>query len=219
MNQIFQDNSPLVIGVKKVLDLVVLNTLWLLTSIPIVTIGMSTTAFYDVTYRDIRHGRGIVALDYFVSCKRNLRQSLGAGVLYAAMTAVLLLDIALLRSMADQGAAWGNLWVLAAIFTGLLALYFIWVSASIARFDAPLKTILKNALALELAHFPVSLLLGVLIAATVLCIWLVPGGLFILPALCMLACCVLIEQVFRKYMEPEELEREKLRNGKADPCE
>ena len=48
MNQIFQDNSPLVIGVKKVLDIVLLDVLWLLTSIPVVTIGMSTTAFYEI---------------------------------------------------------------------------------------------------------------------------------------------------------------------------
>lgn len=104
MNQIFQDNSPLVIGVKKVLDIVLLDVLWLLTSIPVVTIGMSTTAFYDVAYRDIWHGRGMVALDYFASCKRNFRQSMAAGVLYAAMTAVLVVDVSLLRAMADQGA-------------------------------------------------------------------------------------------------------------------
>ena len=156
MNQIFQDNSPLVIGVKKVLDIVLLDVLWLLTSIPVVTIGMSTTAFYDVAYRDIWHGRGMVVLDYFASCKRNFRQSMAAGVLYAAMTAVLVVDVSLLRAMADQGAGWGGLWVPVAVFAGLLAVYFVWVAANIARFQAPLKTILKNALALGLAHLPVS---------------------------------------------------------------
>lgn len=217
MNQIFQDNSPLVIGVKKVLDIVLLDVLWLLTSIPVVTIGMSTTAFYDVAYRDIWHGRGMVALDYFASCKRNFRQSMAAGVLYAAMTAVLVVDVSLLRAMADQGAGWGGFWVPVAVFAGLLAVYFVWVAANIARFQAPLKTILKNALALGLAHLPVSLLVGVLIGAAGLCIWLLPGALFVLPTLCMLGCCVLIDGVFRKYMPPEELERERTRNGRPGP--
>ena len=44
MNQLFGAQSPLMIAVRKILDVLLLNFLWIIVSIPVVTVGASTAA-------------------------------------------------------------------------------------------------------------------------------------------------------------------------------
>jgi uncharacterized membrane protein YesL len=215
MNLVFGENSPLVIGIKKFLDLMLVNLFWLLASVPLVTIGMSTTAFYDVVYKDIWHNRGTAVIDFVLSCKKNIRQSFPAGVIFLVGTALLGLDIWMLRAARQSGQLWGMFWVLLAIFLGCWVVYAIWVFAGIARFDAPLKTICANSLALMIRHLPVSLSIAVLICASGVGIWVLPSGLFLIPVLCMLLISTMLSQVFRRYMTEEERAQEDERNHAA----
>lgn len=212
MNQVFSDKSPLVIGVKKVLDIILLNFLWLITSVPLITLGVTTAALYDVVYKDIWHDRGLVSIDYFLACKRNLKPGFPLSLIFLAAVTLLGIDLSCLKAVGEAGLLWGNLWVLIAVFLTLAVIYFVWATAVIARFVAPLKTTLKNALALFITHLPASLAVGILFAACVLFIWLLPGALFILPALCMLACCRIISKVFFLYMTEEDRQMEMDRN-------
>lgn len=212
MNGLFSENSPLVIGIKKFVDLVLINLLWLICSLPLITIGISTAAFYDVVYKDIWHSRGTAMLDYFSSLRSNARQGFPAGLLFVALAVLLGVDIWMLRRLRAAGSVWGTFWVLLLIFLCCLVIYFIWVCAYIARFRAPLRVILLNTLKLSITHFPVALLTGVLTGACILCIWLWPGMLFFLPVLAMLGCCLLLNRVFRLYMTEEERQTEDERN-------
>lgn len=46
-----QQDSPIVRLLNRFIDLILLNVLWVVCSLPIVTIGASTTALYDITMR------------------------------------------------------------------------------------------------------------------------------------------------------------------------
>lgn len=58
-----------------VADIVTLHILWLIYSIPIVTIGASTTALYYSCMKRIRTGEGYVSRNFRKSFKENFRQS------------------------------------------------------------------------------------------------------------------------------------------------
>lgn len=212
MNALFGANSPLVTGVKKFLDLVTVNLLWLITSIPLITIGISTAAFYDVVYKDIRHDRGNAFFDFFHGLRSNFRQAFPMGAIFAGLSVLLGIDIWLLRRLGRMGSPWGDLWVLVLIFLIFAVVYFLWLCAYIARFRAPLREIVLNTLKLCITHFPVVLLVGILAGACVLGVWLWPGTLFFLPTVGMLVCSLLLERVFRLYMTEEERQAEDERN-------
>ena len=61
-------------GMEKVADLIVINLLFILCSIPIVTIGASATAMH-YTLRRWREGQGSLAKDFFRSFRLNFRQA------------------------------------------------------------------------------------------------------------------------------------------------
>src|SRR5699024_1479033 len=56
-------------------DIVTLHFLWLLCSLPIVTMGASTTALYYSCMKRIRTNEGYPTRNFFKSFKENFRQS------------------------------------------------------------------------------------------------------------------------------------------------
>ena len=50
LTQLFSEDSRFYRFMSKLWDLIVLNILWLVTSIPVITVGASTTALYASVY-------------------------------------------------------------------------------------------------------------------------------------------------------------------------
>lgn len=70
MGSIFNYDGPLMSGLGKLADLIILNLLTLLFCIPIVTIGASITAAHYVALK-IRRGEGYVVKNFWKSFKEN----------------------------------------------------------------------------------------------------------------------------------------------------
>ena len=160
MNQLFGAQSPLMIAVRKILDVLLVNFLWIIVSIPVVTVGASTAAWYDVVYKDIRHSRGNAFFDFFHAFRANFRQAFPASAVFAAFSILLWLDIGLLHHLGTQGSPWGDLWALVLIVFAFAVIYFLWLSAYIARFRLGLREMALNTLKLLIAHLPAALLTG-----------------------------------------------------------
>ena len=161
-------DSPLMRFLTKIADLMVLNILFCITSIPLITIGASWTALYSVTLKMVRDEEGSVSRSYFRSFRQNFRQAtlLWLGVL--VVLALLVLDIRVLNGMAG-GTAPGLLRVGVEILALLGIMVLQYLFPSLARFEASLADTLKNACMMALAHLPKTALMT---AAAVGAVWI-----------------------------------------------
>lgn len=75
MGKFFNPENPVWRFMGKVFDMMVLTVLWIVCSLPIVTIGASTTALYYVTLKMAKDQEGYLFVDFFRSFKQNLKQS------------------------------------------------------------------------------------------------------------------------------------------------
>lgn len=168
MSKLFRMDSPLMRFLTKIADLMVLNILFCVTSIPLITIGASWTALYSVTLKMVRDEEGSVSHSYFRSFRQNFRQAtlLWLGVL--VVLALLALDIRVLNGMAG-GTAPGLLRVGVEILALLGILVLQYLFPSLARFEASLADTLKNACMMALAHLPKTALMT---AAAVGAVWI-----------------------------------------------
>lgn len=168
MSKLFRMDSPLMRFLTKIADLMVLNILFCVTSIPLITIGASWTALYSVTLKMVRDEEGSVSRSYFRSFRQNFRQAtlLWLGVL--VVLALLVLDIRVLNGMAG-GTAPGLLRVGVEILALLGIMVLQYLFPSLARFEASLADTLKNACMMALAHLPKTALMT---AATVGAVWI-----------------------------------------------
>ena len=161
-------DSPLMRFLTKIADLMVLNILFCVTSIPLITIGASWTALYSVTLKMVRDEEGSVSRSYFRSFRQNFRQAtlLWLGVL--VVLALLVLDIRVLNGMAG-GTAPGLLRVGVEILALLGIMVLQYLFPSLARFEASLADTLKNACVMALAYLPKTALMT---AAAVGAVWI-----------------------------------------------
>ncbi len=150
MRGLFSIDSPLMRFLSRVADLMIVNILFLVTSIPVVTIGATLTALNYVTFRMAVGTEGQVARDYFRSFRQNFRQATVIWVVLLLFAFVLQYDVRL---------TWGaggtmNAVVLGVGLVGCVALVIelLYVFPVLAKFDNTVRGTMKNALGLALRH-------------------------------------------------------------------
>ena len=152
-------------------DLILLNLLWLITSLPVFTIGASTAALYSVLIEfDARviHDSSTICR-YLKDFCSNFRQATLIFLMLALPMAILVLDI--------LGAAAGllqfsGLWLILLILPGLIwCILWSYSFPMLAVFENSIRQTLKNLLLIALSH-P--------LATLVICgLNLLPAGLFL----------------------------------------
>lgn len=147
-------------------DFLLLNLLWLVACLPVVTAFPATAAMFGVT-RDWVRGKEAGLFGTFVlRFRQNFWQSLVVGVLWAVFGATLFLDF-LVASGLSGGAqvVVRSLLVLAAIPYALASVFLFPV---MVHYETKWTAVPKNALLLAVGRLPVSLLclLTVVAAAT-----------------------------------------------------
>lgn len=147
--------SSLIISLGETLfNLMALNVLWVLCTLPLVTIGASTTAL-NYTCIKLRNdeGESLVKM-FFHSLKENFRQALFLGTGMLALLIIIMAGMIQAVGNVNAGIKGGKL-LLVASFVGLFIWFmvFAFIFMVQARFDNPIKGTLKSAFYLILTHF------------------------------------------------------------------
>lgn len=96
-------------------DLIILNLLFLLCCIPIVTIGPAITAMYYVTMKMVRNEEAYIARSFFKSFKENFKQGLGIWLIALVLIILEFMDFIIMNSSAaaftplSNTACWSSL--------------------------------------------------------------------------------------------------------------
>jgi len=155
MAEHFQPDSRLVHWIETIGELVILNVLWLVTSIPLFTLGASTTALYHAVI-SLKEGMGRAApTEFFHSFRENFFES-------TIMLLVLL--IPLLMAVGYYLAIYFDaivlpMWLQIVLFipVNLILLAVGWIFPQIAVYHNNYAATIRNALLLAVAKFPQSL--------------------------------------------------------------
>jgi len=204
LQKLFNPENPLMITMTQITDCIFLSLFWLVGSIPLVTLGASSAALYDAVFRCYRQGEKHPWQRFFQVYRQNLAGGIVPSAVFLASFAVLVKCMVALWNAAATG--WMS-WMLfsAGALVGVLVLGILSVLfPMLSRFDNRLGALLKNTLLLSMANLPRTLVLGMANAA---CVFLCAGfllPLFFLPVLTALIGSLLIEPMFRPYMNPPE---------------
>ena len=89
---LFNYDNPVWRFIGKLGDLILLNILWIICSIPVFTIGASTTAVYYVTLKLARDEDDSTIRSFFRSFKNNFKQATAIWLILLAAGLVLSVD-------------------------------------------------------------------------------------------------------------------------------
>lgn len=175
---IFNFDSPMMQTLNKIFDLVVLNIITVLCSIPVVTIGAATTALYtaiDATQKE----EGSLLKVYFKAFRDNFRQATLLWLILMALGAVT--GYSLLASLVVEGMGTSML-VISAIGFILWMLFTTWTFPLQAKFENKVLHTFRNAIILSVTCLPRSVLMAALMMLPWLLLIFVPSlFLMIIP--------------------------------------
>ena len=164
MSKFFNMDSPIMRFMTKVADIMILNLLFILTSLPIITIGAAWTSLYYVSMKLVRDEEGGIVLSFFQSFRMNFRQATVFWVGTVVVYAVLIADLLILAQIDSPYAAAMNMGVLIIGVVILMILQYLF--PLVAKFDASLKQTLKNACLMAVAHLPKTILMTAFVAGS-----------------------------------------------------
>lgn len=196
----FRYDSPLMGLLRGILNYVLLSLLWILFSLPLVTVGASTCALYYTAKNVLLEEKGYLFATFWKGFRENFKQSTILWVCLAALGILIWQDIRIMRAVSD--AAWSvALQCVHYLIAVLLTVIYVYGMPHIARFKNSLWQIVKNSLLLGIRHLFSTVFVLLLIAAGAFAVWLLNVLLIIMPALIMTFWCRRLEKIFAKYIE------------------
>ena len=190
---------------EKVLDIVTANLLFVISCLPIVTIGVAKISLYETIFEIKKSRRMPVFKTYIRAFKQNLRLGLQLGLLELGIFLISFIDLYLFWG--QTGLAFQ---MLKAICLGMLIFLTLVMLASYpiaARYDLTWKEVLQKGLLLVSFNFPWFFLMLAILFLIVMVLYLsgftllLGGSAFLLFGFGLLAFwqAGLIEKLFVKY--------------------
>lgn len=205
MKGIFGYDSTIVRGLTKIGDCICLSVLWIVFSLPVVTMGASSAALYKAVYHCLRKDEAGIWKKFREAFKENLKRSTLIWLAAMLVLAVLTVDVFVFRSIKLAGDAMGNFyWAALAILCAALT-WTVYLAAYSAKFNGKVLEVMRISFLLMLYH-PIKML-GVFLpllggAALVL---FAPFTLFFVPAVVYWLSSYSLEKVFLQHMRPEDI--------------
>lgn len=206
----FNYDNPVWRFIGKFWDVIMLSVLWMVCSIPVFTIGASTTAMYYVTLKLVRDEDGYTFRSFFKSFKENFKQSTIIWMIF--LVAGIVLGIDLFFFVKVFTGAENVRTIMLAIFMAMAFLYismFTYVFPLQARFVNSVKRTIFNAFFMSVRHlFQTIGMLVIDVGVVFLAFTYIPQIILFGIALIAFLNSYILAGVFRKYMPKEDMVRE-----------
>ena len=216
MNRMFNLDSPLWNILSKFCDLLILSTLWMLFSLPVVTAGPATAALYHSVHKSILEGSGYAVSTFWKSFRTNLKQGILLMLSFLFPVAFAIVSYLFADSLGNDNLI-GIFYKIISFAVGVITLStFLYAFPVLSRFYMKTKDIWKTSIAFAVTRAFFTLILDVLTVICAISIFLAPVAGFLLPALMAMAAERLIEPAFRKAMDAKEKAEAEKEKGDED---
>lgn len=169
--KIISYDSPVMETITFAVEILFLNLLCFVCSIPIFTSGAALSAKYFVTMKLYKKESPPIIKTYFRAFKDNFKQSTTIFLIQIPFFVILLVDW---NWMYDQG--WSNVpsfyFIIASVLTLIVVFTNVSIYPIISRFKLTTKEAIKLAMTFSFIHFiPMALVVIAQIILVVVCIW------------------------------------------------
>lgn len=165
MGELFNPEGSVMRALSRVADLAILNVLWLVCSIPVVTMGASTTALYSICMKMVRDEESYIIKGFFKEFKQNFKNStilwLGVMVIFGVLAG----DFYIF-------SRWDSRWKYPMLVLVLLVLIvcvfmYLYLFPLMAKFENTKSQYIKNAFFMSMRHLPYTIGLTVVLGCQI----------------------------------------------------
>lgn len=158
-NWLFDADSPLIRGLSRIFDCMLLSVLTIICSLPVVTAGAAVSACYDVMIRMVLDRDNGILKPYFKAFGKNFKK--GTVIWLICLVGIIFIGANFYLLSLEFDAVTETIrmiiMVIVLLLTVLLGFVLIYVFPLQARYENPVGTTLKNAFFISIVQFPRSI--------------------------------------------------------------
>ena len=217
MHTLFNPENKFWNFMGKITDVACMSILWLLTSLPVITIGASTAAFYSFTLDAVQDGEGAVLRSYFSEFRKNFKKATILWMLQLILTVFLTVNLF---------AAWNFYLAKGIIGLGLLSLALfgmivcigtgLYLYPILVSYDFPIKKVIADSFIMAVGNPHVTLSVIVVFLLAGVGIYYISGLFFFWIGLAIFFSSYFIWGLFLKYAGVK-IEKKKKKKKTIDP--
>ena len=148
-------DSPVMRVLGRLGDIIILNMIFVVGCIPVITIGTSLSALYAVAMKMARGEDPSVWKEFWKAYKRNFRPATICWLVMAVIAILLFVDFRIIGVLKrGSESMYSIMRIVLAVILGMWMLMFQYLFPYIARFENGIFATLRNALLLAAAHIP-----------------------------------------------------------------
>jgi len=166
----FNYENPVWQFMGRIADLMILNAMALIFSIPIITIGASWTALYYCTVKIVRKEDTYVWKEFWNSFKNNFKQATIIWLILIPFLAILFVDVLMWYN--DPTLLPKVLKVTTVIVICIVLAITIYVFPILSHFDNTTRNTLKNAFLVSMINIPYTLYFMFLLFLPIVIVWI-----------------------------------------------
>lgn len=157
MGKFFDADGMVMRALSRLADLAILNVLWMLCCIPVVTAGAATTAMFYLTLKMVKDEETYIFRSYIKAFKNNFKQSTIVWLILLVIMLVLGADAYI---MCNWNSSFRYPMLTLVIGAALVILFIgLYIFALIAKFENKVPEYFKNALLMSVRHLPYTIIL------------------------------------------------------------
>ena len=198
--KLLSPDGNIIYFLTKVGQIVILNIVWFVSCLPVVTIGAATTSLYYAMMKNIRRNRSYPLTEYRASFKRTL----GKGSIVTLGCGLWLLLLWYFRSttLSASGGAENFASCLYLVLMIVTAAVLVYLFPVMSRFSLGMVSLIKLAFVMSVRYigYTIVILLGTMLLIWIWFYFLPLPTIFIWPGIWCYICTFMIEKALRKYM-------------------
>ena len=199
--KLFDQDGAVVSFLTKTGELIILNILWILLCIPVMTFVSSSVSMYYAVVKSIRRGRGYPVREFLASVRRTAAKGIGASVGIVVWGYLLYrLCLTAYQQHSTQGSFLLRVYTVIIVLTLSVLIYFFPV---MSRFTMSVGGCLRLSLLMALRHIGITavLVLGMVVIGWLMIFRLPVVLIIVVPSVWCLICSFLMERVLKIYMQ------------------
>lgn len=186
-------------------DLIILTLLWFICSIPIITIGASTTALYYVTTRQLSDREGYVTKDFFKSFKQNFLEATAMTLILGVVGVILYINIHLFVPDTTINII---IYLIQYVILYELMIFTIYVFPVLSRFDLKLGALIRTSIFMANRHLMTTITCAVLFVAVFMIVLKYRMLIVLCAGFYAILTSLMFMKLFRKYVPDMDKDRQ-----------
>lgn len=189
-------------------NVVIMSALFLLFSLPIVTIGASASALYYTVYLKYNKKSDSITQDFIRSFKDNLKNGIIINLIYIIYSAAVGFNIyfAIFGLVGTRLPDWYTIVAFVPVIPVIFSMPFVY--ALLARFDNGIKGTIKNSFTLCMINFPKFLLVWIIVGIALAVSICFPPAALVTPVAATYLIQMITEKALNAAMRVEKAREE-----------